>query len=243
MQLVRSLVLAAVACGVATGYLAAAQPTVPPAASTLSQKALEDSFRDAVKAWLRTTEVKRLPGVIEEQGAFVNVRRYKVAPVSYTVTAAGPNASDTFGECVLQVKRESSKVMSTRAEAEKETPRFPVEFEGRLTMVLREGRWTFWRYSEPPLRSAGVRDFRIINIPAPSVSADLAKIKGRNQVKVRFTATGRGTVENVTVTSSTDPRFNEAAIAAIRKATFHPGTQFGEPRDVTVVHAFHFDVE
>jgi protein TonB len=69
---------------------------------------------------------------------------------------------------------------------------------------------------------------RAIHRPPPTFTAALRK-KAPATVHVVFDVDERGRVENPIVQQSTDPLFEKAAIAAVKKWKFEPGKRNGQP--------------
>lgn len=64
--------------------------------------------------------------------------------------------------------------------------------------------------------------------------------EGRGTVKVAFIVDEQGRVRDPRVFESSNSKFDEAALAAIRKWTFHPGAVAGSPAKFIFVMPFHF---
>lgn len=69
---------------------------------------------------------------------------------------------------------------------------------------------------------------RAIHRPPPAFTAELRK-KAPATVHIVFDVDQRGRVENPIVQQSTDPLFEKAAIAAVKKWKFEPGKRNGQP--------------
>jgi periplasmic protein TonB len=69
---------------------------------------------------------------------------------------------------------------------------------------------------------------RVIHQPSPTVPPQL-KAKAPANVYIIFTVDQRGRVENPAVQSSSDPAFEQPALAAVRQWRFEPGKRGGEP--------------
>jgi protein TonB len=69
---------------------------------------------------------------------------------------------------------------------------------------------------------------RAIHRPPPAFTAELRK-KAPATVYIVFDVDQRGRVENPIVQQSTDPLFDKAALAAVKKWKFEPGKRNGQP--------------
>ncbi len=69
----------------------------------------------------------------------------------------------------------------------------------------------------------------------PQYPADLRKEKLEADVVVEFVVDENGRVDKAKVTSSTDPRFNDAALACVREWTFEPAVSGGRKRQTGMI--------
>lgn len=93
----------------------------------------------------------------------------------------------------------------------------------------------------PPPVIADRAEAQIIGrLPRPEIPAFLSEEGGGGRVTVEFTVKADGTIANVRVTKSDDPRLNNAAKAAARRINARPAIQGGIPRDVTATATFEF---
>lgn len=88
--------------------------------------------------------------------------------------------------------------------------------------------------------SSGLQKPVPINVPKPEYPVALRGPAGNGRVRVKLTVDERGQVISAEILSGMRDEFNQAALAAARRARFEPGTHCGNPVTASFTIAMRF---
>ena len=89
---------------------------------------------------------------------------------------------------------------------------------------------------------AGIVNPRLLREVRPQYTAEALRAKIAGTVYLEMVVLPDGTVGDVRITQSLDPRLDAEAVKAARQWLFEPGTRFGEPVAILVNLALDFNL-
>lgn len=91
-----------------------------------------------------------------------------------------------------------------------------------------------------PACTASIRKPVPVSVPKPEYPVGVRDFTGDGKVRVKLTVDERGRVVNAEILSGLRDEFNQAALAAAKRARFEPGTQCGNPITASFTIAMRF---